>query len=282
MTVLYNIKEIKLGGKSAQSIRSTPIPASEWLKTAEEKGNNWKSTELVTMAALKNIILSGARSIDYQYGDMVQYGTYYYDDLTPKELHYGMLLTYDTTDNNKLKFTSVTTTGLTARNELFITNNFTGIQNSKISSFDIDERSFEFVAEMVDTTLNTIIVSEAIDTNKINDTTTWTYTIAGNGAFKYPAEGVEIILPENSIIHSDYQYVLDSTTSTTEHQYSTLSTSEVQTNWTPNFKINAGSSSIVCTYNQYMKYDGQKVELYWVDSIDSIAPNGAYVLKYIV
>ena len=285
MTVLYNIKELKLGGKSAKSIRTNPIPANSWLSPVTER-NNWKSDELVTMAALKNLIITGVRSVDYQYGDMIQYGTYYYDTLTLSELHYGILLTSDTT----LAFKSETTNNLSPRDELFITNNFTGVQDSNISSFEITEHTFVFKPEMSETTLKTIIVSEAIDVNKIsdnNDGVEWIYKIEGDNVnFNY-ASDLNIILPENSTIDKDTSsvYVLDTNTSPESHSYTTV-TNDVETKWIRHFNVTTTNTQITCTFNKNEKWKiddetTHNVQTSWVDSIPNIAPNGAYVIKYI-
>lgn len=273
MTTLYNVKELKLGGKSAKLIRTVPISAASW-ETEPSAREEWRSDELVTMAALKNLMTSGNRSVDYQYGDMIQYGTYYYDVMTSKELHYGMII-----DTEHLTFSS--TTNLTPRDEIFITNYFTGVQDSKILDFPISgtDLAFIFKTEMAQTTLHTVIVSENIDINKINgDSAIWTYKINDDGNFSY-ASDFEIILPENSTIQSEYNYVVDATTSTTDHVYQTFDS----TKWKPHFKVETSTTQITCEFNKNMQYDGHNVSLSWVDSVeqgDIHYPNGAYVFKY--
>ena len=78
MSTLYNIREIKLSGKSINSVHVAPISANVWKNSNHEDRNNWSTSEIATMNALKNLTMTD-KSVEYQYPDMLQNGTYYYD-----------------------------------------------------------------------------------------------------------------------------------------------------------------------------------------------------------
>lgn len=78
MSTLYNIREIKLSGKSLKTVHVAPVSQDVWRDPVNTERDNWKADDIVTMNVLKNLSVSD-KSVEFQWPDMVQNGTYYFD-----------------------------------------------------------------------------------------------------------------------------------------------------------------------------------------------------------
>lgn len=167
MSVLYNIKELKLNGKSLKTVHVAPISSDTWKSNSSIDRNTWNTTDIVTMNALRNLVTSD-RSIEFRWPDMLQNGTYYYDNEVVStsgtteyyhEMYYNGIISHDTTnDSYTFMNSSDTPLQIHPNGVLFLTSLVSNLQTSDEYTCDI---KYSPNTLNVSGTVNEIIISDS-------------------------------------------------------------------------------------------------------------------------
>lgn len=133
MSSLYNLQEIHLNNKPIKTVHVAPITSETWKSSTHPNRNAWNPTDIVTMNALRNLVTAD-RSVEFQWSDMLQNGTYYYDSDVITQ-------TTTTTSETEGQITTITTQTISEYDELYyhgtvqITSTITTTINQGVTEF---------------------------------------------------------------------------------------------------------------------------------------------------